>query len=90
MAWGLWNKIKQGVRKAGKWIKNAAQTVTQKVIKPFKPVISTIAGAINPTIGAAVTAGMNAFEKWSDDGARATDVPSALKWGQEAFKRQVG
>ena len=46
MAWGLWNKIKQGFKKVGNAIKKAASFVNDKVIKPFKPVISNVANAI--------------------------------------------
>ena len=68
MAWGLWNKIKQGFKKAGTVIKKAADVITNKVIKPFKPLIAGAASAINPAVGAAVTAGMNAVERFSDEG----------------------
>ena len=68
MAWGLWNKIKQGFKKTGSVIKKAADVVTDKVIKPFKPLIATAATAINPTVGAVGTLGMNAVERFSDGG----------------------
>ena len=68
MAWGLWNKIKNGFQKVGKVVRNVARKVTDKVIKPFKPMISTIATAINPALGAAVTTGMDAVERFSDEG----------------------
>ena len=65
MAWGLWNKIKNGFKKAGKVIRNVAKTVTDKVIKPFKPMITGVATAINPALGAAVNTGMDAVERFS-------------------------
>ena len=68
MAWGLWNKIKQGFKKAGTAIKKAADFVTDKVIKPFKPFITGAATAINPTAGAIASKAMNAVEKFSDEG----------------------
>ena len=68
MAWGLWNKIKNGFKKAGKVIRKVAKTVTDKVIKPFKPMISGVASAINPALGAAVNTGMDAVERFSDEG----------------------
>ena len=68
MAWGLWNKIKQGVKKAGNWLKGAAKTVTEKVIKPFKPVITGALSAINPTLGNVANKAMGAVEKFSDEG----------------------
>jgi uncharacterized membrane protein len=69
MAFGLWKKIKEGFKKAGKWIRNAAVKVYDKVIKPVgkfiggvvAPAVSKIATtiapavtAINPAYGAAV------------------------------------
>ena len=51
MAWGLWNKIKQGFKKVGNFVKKAAGFVADKVIKPFKPVISTVANVIAPGSG---------------------------------------
>ena len=68
MAWGLWNKIKQGFKKAGSVIKKAADFVTDKVIKPFKPFIAGAASAINPAAGIIANKAMNAVEKFSDEG----------------------
>ena len=47
MAWGIWNKIKNGLKKAGKWIKNkiikpVGKVVGQVVNKVVKPVAETI------------------------------------------------
>ena len=47
MAWGLWNKIKKGFRKVGKWINNKIIKPIGRVIKPVwnkvvKPVTETI------------------------------------------------
>ena len=84
MAWGLWNKIKNGFKKAGKFVKSAAHEVTDKVIKPFKPLIGAAASAYNPGVGAAVTAGMNAIEKFSDDGWGNT-VKNASSWAAKRF-----
>jgi hypothetical protein len=68
MAWGLWNKIKQGFKKAGAVIKKGADWVTDKVIKPFRPVISKVANTINPTFGRIMDKGMDAVERFSDEG----------------------
>ena len=91
MAWGLWNKIKNGFRKAGKVVRNVARTITDKVIKPFKPVISGVANAINPTLGKAVDYGMNSVERFSDDShaARPTEGwGSAASWAKNRFGRR--
>ena len=69
MAWGLWNKIKNGFKKAAGWVKDKIiKPVVNTVVKPFKPIISGVATAINPAVGAAVTTGMNIAEKISDEG----------------------
>ena len=68
MAWGLWNKIKQGFKKAGTVIKKTADVITDKVIKPFKPIISGAIGAINPAAGAIATKAMDTVERFSDEG----------------------
>ena len=69
MAWGLWNKIKNGFKKAAGWVKDKViKPVVNTVVKPFKPIISGVATAINPAVGAAVTTGMNIAEKISDEG----------------------
>ena len=65
MAWGLWNKIKQGIKKAAGWVKDKVlKPVVNTVVKPFKPIISTVANAVNPKVGALVNTGMNVAEKW--------------------------
>ena len=48
MAWGLWNKIKQGFKKVGNFAKKAATFVNDKVIKPFKPMITAVADKFIP------------------------------------------
>ena len=68
MAWGLWNKIKQGIKKAGTVVKKVADVVTDKVIKPFKPLIAGAVSAINPAAGAIAGKVMDGVEKFSDEG----------------------
>ena len=92
MAWGLWNKIKQGIKKAGRWVKDKIlKPVVNNVIKPFKPVISTVATAINPKVGALVSKGMDVAERWSDDGARvdkeqlANNGVKAVQWAKNRW-----
>ena len=90
MAWGLWNKIKNGFRKAGKVVRNVARTITDKVIKPFKPVISGVANAINPALGKAVDYGMNSVERFSADSRSARPAEgweSASQWAKNRFKK---
>ena len=68
MAWGLWNKIKQGFKKAGTVIKKAADVISDKVIKPFKPIIAGAIGAVNPAAGAVAHKAMDTVERFSDEG----------------------
>ena len=84
MAWGVWNKIKNGFKKVGKIVKNAADFVTDKVIKPFKPIIGAAASAISPSFGSALTKGMDVVEKFSDEGT----IPkfNARSWAKGRFK----
>ena len=92
MAWGLWNKIKNGLKKAGKWIKEkVVKPVVNTVVKPFKPVITAAATAFNPKLGQIVNTGMNMAEKWVN-GEKVIDkqtidrvAPTAIQWAQKKF-----
>ena len=92
MAWGLWNKIKNGLKKAGKWIKDkVVKPVVNTVVKPFKPVITAAATAFNPKLGQIVNTGMNMAEKWVN-GEKVIDkqpidrvAPTAIQWAQKKF-----
>ena len=69
MAWGLWNKIKNGFKKAAGWVKDKViKPVVNTVIKPFKPVIQGVVSSINPTAGAIAGKVMDVAEKVSDEG----------------------
>jgi hypothetical protein len=64
MAFGLWKKIKQGIKKVAGGIGKAIGWVNDKiikpVIKPLAPVLGGIANAIIPGSGIAVAGGINA------------------------------
>ena len=69
MVWGLWNKIKQGFKKAGNFVKNKVlKPVVDTVIKPFKPIIGGAISAINPAAGAIAGKVMDSVERFSDEG----------------------
>ena len=69
MAWGVWNKIKQGIKKAGNFVKKAAGFVADKVVKPFRPIIGAAATAFGGAKGGAVANKvMDTVERWSDGG----------------------
>ena len=70
MAWGLWNKIKNGLRKAGGWIKDKIiKPVVDTVIKPFKPAITAAVSAFNPAAGVIAGRVMDTAERISDEGS---------------------
>ena len=86
MAWGLWNKIKQGIRKAGGFVRDKIiKPVVNNVVKPFKPVIQAAANAINPKIGTLVNTGMNMAERWAS-GEKVIDKETIRDTGNTAFK----
>lgn len=86
MAWGLWNKIKQGIRKAGGFVRDKIiKPVVNNVVKPFKPVIQAAANAINPKVGALVDTGMNMAERWAN-GEKVIDKETIRDAGNTAFK----
>ena len=76
MAWGIWNKIKKGFKKAGAFVKKAAgkvlggiKKINDKVVKPLKPIIKTAANAIVPGSGAIIDRASNAVDGvvgWAD------------------------
>ena len=70
MAWGLWNKIKQGFKKVGGAIKKAASFVNDKVIKPFKPVISKVADTFLPGSGRIVEAVSDGIDEFAQGNFR--------------------
>ena len=83
MAWGLWNKIKKGFQKVGKAIKTGAKWINDKIVKPFKPVIKTVANAIVPGIGGTVVdVASDGIDAVTSDG-----VQGALTWATNKFRR---
>ena len=71
MAWGLWNKIKNGFKKAAGWVKDKViRPVVDNVIKPFKPAITAAVSAFNPAAGAIASKVMDTAERVSDEGFR--------------------
>ena len=85
MAWGLWNKIKNGLRKAGSWVKDRViKPVVNTVVKPFKPAITAAISAFNPAAGAIAGKVMDTAEKISDEGWGA-GARSAVGWAKSKF-----
>ena len=85
MAWGLWNKIKNGLRKAGSWVKDRIiKPVVNTVVKPFKPAITAAISAFNPAAGAIAGKVMDTAEKISDEGW-GSSARSAVGWAKSKF-----
>ena len=87
MAWGVWNKIKQGFKKVGNFAKNVGKGfrktidfVNDKVVQPFKPLIGAAAKAINSKAGMIADATMGAVETLSDG------LDSFDNWKANSFK----
>ena len=90
MAWGLWNKIKQGFKKVGNFVKKAAGFVNDKIIKPFKPVISNVANAIIPGSGRiveAVSDGIDEFANGNFKSGAQKFVSLADRSGDRPYRR---
>ena len=83
MAWGLWNKIKKGFQKVGKALKTGAKWVNDKIIKPFKPVLKTVANAVVPGIGGTIVdVASDGIDAVAGDG-----VKGAVTWATNKFRR---
>lgn len=85
MAWGLWNKIKQGFKKVGSVVKNAAKVVNDKIIKPFKPMISAVANTIKPGAGMIVEAVSDGI-----DSVATGDYKNVAELGLRAISNRPG
>jgi hypothetical protein len=90
MAWGIFNKIKRGFKKVGSAFKKGIQFVNDKIVKPFKPVITNVANAIIPGSGKIVEAVSDGIDGWSSStqGSTSTDVANGNFKG--ATQRMVG
>ena len=89
MAWGIFNKIKQGLKKAWNFGKkvvgkvvDGAKWVNEKVVKPFKPMIKTAINTFIPGAGAAVDVVSDGIEAVADGG-----VKGAIDWGRKTFNK---
>ena len=81
MAWGFWNKIKRGLRSAGRWIKNKIIDPLGRTIKKVgKPVLNT-AVKLAPVIGTAVGAKFGNPQMGAQIGSIVQNVGGALGFG---------
>ena len=81
MAWGFWNKIKNGFRSAGKWIKNKILTPLGRTIKKVgKPMLNT-AVKLAPVIGTAVGAKFGNPQMGAQIGSIVQNVGGDLGYG---------
>jgi len=87
MAWGVFDKIKNGLKKAGKIFKKELNWVNDNVVQRFKPLAKTIANAFIPGAGTLVDAasdGIDAVAKgnWGGASKSAKDV---VDWSKNRF-----
>ena len=81
MAWGFWNKIKNGFRSAGRWIKNKILTPLGRTIKKVgKPMLNT-AVKLAPVIWTAVGAKFGNPQMGAQIGSIVQNVGGALGYG---------
>ena len=88
MAWGIFNKIKRGFKKVGSAFKKGIQFVNDKIVKPFKPIIKTMADKFIPGAGDIVEAasdGIDAVTKsdWRKAGESAASIS---EWSKQRFR----
>ena len=84
MAWGIFNKIKKGFKKIGSIFKKGVNFLNDKIVKPFKPIIKTVANSFVPGAGTVVdiaSDGIDAVTKGDWGGAKqaAGDVATWAK-----------
>ena len=88
MAWGIFNKIKRGFKKVGSAFKKGIQFVNDKIVKPFKPIIKSVANSFIPGSGVIVDAasdGIDAAAK-GDWGKVKESAGSIADWSKQRFK----
>jgi hypothetical protein len=92
MGFGLWKKIKNGLRKAGAWIRdNVVQPVSKiatKIVAPLAKYAAPLGAMINPALGA----GLAGIGVGADLIGKVTQNPKdelvpLLKEGIQRFKR---
>jgi phage-related protein len=70
MAWGIWNKIKNGIKKVVGGVGNAASWVNDKVVKPvIKPVVGALAPVLDtfiPGLGTTIKHGVDVGSDCAD------------------------
>ena len=82
MAWGFWNKIKKGFKKAGKVFKKGAQFINDKVIKPYKPIIKEGLNKWKPGAGNVVDIASGAVDVITGD----NPIGGISSWAKQKFK----
>jgi phage-related protein len=82
MAWGIWNKIKNGIKKAAGAVGSAVSWVGKKVLPVLKPIANAAAPALNglmPGLGTGISTGVNIGSKLfggDDDGYPSAPPPA--------------
>ena len=88
MAWGLYNKIKKGFKKTGAALKKFAGFINDKIVKPFKPIIKTVANRFLPGAGAVVDVasdGIDAFANGDWNSLKDVGKKAVTSWAANKF-----
>jgi phage-related protein len=71
MAWGVWNKIKNGIKKAVGGVGSAVSWVNDRIVKPVvKPLVNAVAPVLDgfvPGLGSGIRAGLNYGSGFADN-----------------------
>ena len=88
MAWGIFNKIKRGFKKVGSAFKKGIQFVNDKIVKPFKPIIKSVANSFIPGSGVIVDAASDGIDAVvsGDLGKVKESAGSIADWSKQRFK----
>ena len=88
MAWGVFNKIKRGFKKVGSAFKKGLQFTNDKIVKPFKPILKTVANSFIPGAGAIVEAASDGIDAVvSDDWGKAGESATSIsEWSKKRFR----
>ena len=90
MAWGLFNKIKKGLKKVGSVFKKGVQFVNDKIVKPFKPYIKAAVNTFIPGGGNIVEAVSDGLEAVSDGNYRdaGKSVKEIINFASDKYRQK--
>ena len=88
VTWGFFNKLKKGFKKIGSAFKKGLTYVNDKIVKPFKPIIKTVANRFLPGAGAVVDVasdGIDAFANGDWNSLKDVGKKAVTSWAANKF-----